>query len=433
MFGTSGIRGLYGSELDEKLALLVSNIFADNVVAVGRDIRKTGKPIAHAIFAGITSAGMDGIDIGIAPTPTVAFATKIRRIKGIMITASHNPPQYNGLKFFKDGIEIGRNAEREIEERYRRCETRLADWNKIGRLIKDDSFIAKHKDSVKSLVNIQKNKKVRVVIDSNGAGVVITPQLFREFGCDVISINDSIEGFSRPSEPNAKNLEGLSKKVIESGADFGIAHDGDADRCVIIDEHGEIVPFDVQLSIMIEHELERTRNKRIVSTIESSLIVREAVEKSGGELIVTPVGSSYVGEALERYNAIFGGEPCGEYIYQNGVHVPDGVLSAAKFLEIYLEKGRFSELKKKYKTYPIYRDKFHAQDRNGAIKRIKAQLRTEGRINEEDGVRVDEDDGWFLIRPSGTEPLIRLTMEYKDKDKLERKRAELVELIKKNL
>ncbi len=433
MFGTSGIRGLYGSEVNEKLALIVSNIFADDVVAVGKDIRKTSRPIAHAIFAGIISAGMDGIDIGIAPTPTVAFATKIKRIKGIMITASHNPPQYNGLKFFKNGIEIGRNDERNIEERYLHRETKLADWNKIGRLISDDSFIAKHKESIKSLVNIQKNKKVRVVIDSNGAGVVITPQLFREFGCDVISINNSIEEFSRPSEPNAKNLEGLSKKVIESRADFGIAHDGDADRCVIIDEHGEILPFDVQLSIMIEHELERTRNKRIVSTIESSLIVREAVERSGGELIVTPVGSAYVGEALERYNAIFGGEPCGEYIYQNGVHVPDGVLSAAKFLEIYLEKGKFSELKKKYKTYPIYRDKFHAVDRERAIKRIKTQLRTEGRINEDDGVRVDEDDGWFLIRPSGTEPLIRLTMEYKDKDKLKRKKSELIELIKKNL
>ncbi len=433
MFGTSGIRGLYGKEIDEKLAILISNVFADSDMAVGRDIRNTGIPLSYAVFSGVTSAGMDVIDMGIVPTPTLALATRLKGIKGIMITASHNPPEYNGLKFIDKGMEITKNAESVIEARYKRRETTLASWNEVGRVITDNSYVAKHRQLIKKLVKIPEGKRPKVVVDSNGAGAVITPSLLEKLGCRVISINNSLDRFSRPSEPNAKNLEHLSKIIIDNGADFGIAHDCDADRCVVLDEKGEVLPCDVQLSMMIEHELQRSSNKKIVSTVESSLLIRETVEKNGGQLIVTPVGSVFVGEALERENALFGGEPCGEYIYQKGVHVPDAVLAAAKFLEIYLEKGQFSKLKKNYKLNPIYRHKFPAKNRENSMDKIKSQIKTSGKINDKDGIRVDEGDGWFLIRPSGTEPIIRLTMEYQSKEKLESKKKELIDLIKKNL
>ncbi len=433
MFGTSGIRGIYGKEVDEKLAILVSNIFADSDIAVGRDIRKTGLPLSHAVFSGVTSAGKDAIDLGIAPTPTVAFASKSKGIKGIMVTASHNPPEYNGLKFIDNGMEIPKNAEKLIEERYRKKEITLADWDNVGEVATDNSYIAKHKDFIKKNIEIPRGKRARVVVDSNGAGAVITPSLLEEFGCEVVSINDSLDSFSRPSEPNAKNLEQLSRTIVAKKADFGVAHDGDADRCVVLDEKGEMLPFDVQLSLMIEHELGKSANRKIVSTMESSLLIRETVEKNGGYLVVTPVGSVYVGEALEREGALFGGEPCGEYIYQKGAHIPDAVLAVAKFLEIYLEKGQFSMLKNKYRPYPIHRDKFPAMDRQKSMERIKLGVKTSGKIRYDDGIRVDEEDGWFLIRPSGTEPVIRLTMEYKNKEKLETKKKELVELIKRNL
>jgi len=433
MFGTSGIRGLYGKEIDEKLALRISNIFADSDVAVGRDIRKTGIPLAHAVFSGITSAGNDAIDLGIVPTPTVALATKLKEAKGMMITASHNPPEYNGLKFIERGLEIPESREKEIEAAYQAGATNLAGWEEAGRVVTDNSLIARHREFIKERIVLSEGKNPKVVVDSNGAGAVITPSLLEELGCKVVSINDSLDSFARPSEPNAKNLAMLSEKIRKTGADFGVAHDGDADRCVVLDEHGEAMPFDVQLSIMIEHELSKSQNRKIVSTTESSLIIRETVEKNGGKLIVTPVGSVYVGEALERENAVFGGEPCGEYIYLDGVHVPDAVHAVAKFLEIYLEKGQFSRLRKQYKTYPIYRDKFHARSKEESMEKIKSMIKTEGKINDEDGIRVDEEDGWFLIRPSGTEPVIRLTMEYKDKEKLETKKKELIELIKRNL
>lgn len=433
MFGTSGIRGLYGKEIDEKLAILVSNIFADYDVVVGRDIRKTGIPLSHAVFSGITSAGSDAINLNIVPTPTVAFASKHKGIRGIMVTASHNPPEYNGLKFIDQGIEISKNMEQVIDAKYKEGETQLVPWDEVGKTITDNSYVDKHKEAIKKLVEIPEGKTPKVVVDCNGAGAVITPSLLEELGCEVISINDSLEKFSRPSEPNHKNLEQLSKTIVSKKADFGIAHDGDADRCVILDEKGETFPFDVQLALMIEHELEKSSNKKIVSTTESSLIIRETVEKNDGKLMVTPVGSVYVGESLRQHNALFGGEPCGEYIYQKGVHVPDAILAAAKFLEIYLEKGQFSKLKEKYKIYPIHRDKFRAEDKYKSMEKIKSMVKTDGKINDEDGIRIDEKEGWFLIRPSGTEPVIRLTMEYKDKEKLENKKKELIEIIKKNL
>lgn len=433
MFGTSGIRGIYGTEITENLALLLSNVFADSDMVIGRDTRKTGLPLSHAVFSGVTSAGRNAVDLGIVPTPTVALATKLKVARGIMITASHNPPEYNGLKFIERGLEVPKKTEKIIEAKYRNKEIKLVGWDKVGKVFVDSSFIEKHKEFVKGLVEISRGKRPKVVIDSNGAGAVITPSLLRELGCEVISINDSLESFSRPSEPNAKNLEGLSRKIKETGADFGIGHDGDADRCVILDENGEMLPFDVQLSIMIEHELSKSKNKKIVSTIESSLIIRETVEKNGGRLIVTPVGSVYVGETLEKEGAVFGGEPCGEYIYQHGVHVPDAILAAAKFLEIYLEKGKFSELRKRYKTYSIHRDKFQASNKERSMERIKSMIKTGGKINDEDGIRVDEDDGWFLIRPSGTEPVIRLTMEYKDETKLKKRKKEVEDIIRKNI
>jgi len=433
MFGTSGIRGLYGKEIDEELALLVSNIFSDCEVAVGRDIRNTGIPLSHAVFSGITSAGYNAIELGIVPTPTVALATKLKEAKGIMVTASHNPFEYNGLKFINNGLEIPKKTEEVIEAKYKKKEMKYAEWHEVGKVVTDNSFISKHKEFIKERIHIPEGNKPKVVVDSNGAGAVITPSLLEELGCEVISINNSLEKFSRPSEPNAKNLEQLSKTIVDKKADFGIAHDGDADRCVVLDEKGEIFPFDVQLSIMIDHELNKSSNKKIVSTIESSLLVRETVEKNNGHLIVTPVGSVFVGEALEHGNALFGGEPCGEYIFQKGVHVPDAIHAVAKFLEIYLEKGQFSELKKQYKTHPIHRDKFKVKDKLKSMEKIRLDVPTDGKISDKDGIRADEDDGWFLIRPSGTEPVIRLTMEYKDKEKLESKKKELVDLIKRNL
>jgi phosphoglucosamine mutase len=249
----------------------------------------------------------------------------------------------------------------------------------------------------------------------------------------VISINAEAHSFNRPSEPNEKNLSLLRSLVPKLNADIGLAHDGDGDRVVAVDEKGTMVPFDIQLALMIQAEMKKSKNKKIISTMEASLTIRNTVEKGNGSIIITPVGSTYVASKLETENAIFGGEPCGEYIYQNGVHVPDGPMAAAKLVEMFCENGKLSAQAKLFKTHNMARERFDCKEKYKSVDSIKEEIQIEGTRSEEDGIRIDEEDGWFLIRASGTEPIIRLTMEYKDKEKLEKRLDELTKIIKKKI
>ncbi len=432
MFGTSGIRGIYGTDVTEGLALKIANIFATSPLAVGRDIRESGLPLFHAVSAGAVAAGADVLDLGIVPTPTVALAGG----RGIMITASHNPPEYNGLKLIENTKEIGKALEKEVVSAYREGTFRMS--RRPGRVGRDTEIIGRHKALIAGMVDAQAiaKKKPTVVVDCNGAAAVITPSLLTDLGCQVVSVNCSLEKFARPSEPNEKNLSHLGGIVKAAGADFAIAHDGDGDRCVVFDETGTMLPLDVQLAIMIQHELKTSKNRKIVSTVEASLTIRDVVEKAGGKIAITPVGSTFVADELERGGALFGGEPCGEYIYAAGVHVPDAVLAAAKFAEIFCAKGAFSKLKALYPQNFMARERFQAHDKKAAMARVKKAVEASGirgEVRSDDGVRVDEEDGWFLIRASGTEPIVRLTMEYKEKDRLEARKKELTALIQKGL
>ncbi len=429
MFGTSGIRGIYGKDITEELALKIGNVFSKDTLFVARDLRQSGITLSIAVAAGALAAGSDVIDIGIAPTPTLAYAAKKGR--GIMVTASHNPPEYNGLKLVENAKEIGKNLEQEVIENYNKPIIR----SDIGDFSHHSEVIEEHKQMILGMVDrkLIEKKKPKIIADCNGAAAVITPYLLSELGCKVVSVNSSLECFNRPSEPNETNLAHLLDIVRETGADFGIGHDGDGDRCVIIDEKGSMLPFDVQLAMMIEHELERSSNKRIVSTVEASLAIREVVEKNGGEIEITPVGSTYVGESIEKNNALFGGEPCGEYVYGSGVHVPDAPLAVAKFVEIFCEKGKFSELRKRYKENFIAREKFQAKEKHNTVEKVKKSLNIDGKVRDDDGVRIDEADGWLLVRASGTEPVVRLTLEYKTKEKLEKRKGEIKTLIEMHL
>jgi len=457
MFGTSGIRGIYGSEITEELANRVANVFASGKLVLARDIRKSGISLLKAAAEGAEEAGSDVIDIGICPTPTLALATISKKAIGsraIMITASHNPEEFNGLKLIENGKEIGKTMEKQVEGAFKQKKWKTSAIK--GSLSQDDSIIDEHKELVRSLVDADRiaKRRPKIIVDCNGAASVITPQLLTDLGCQVISTNSSMERFNRPSEPNAKNLAYLSSLVPEMKADFAIAHDGDGDRCVIVDETGAVLPFDAQLAMMIEHELSDSnnekdkkgsgssdnkntpKNKKIISTIEASLVIREVVENAGGTIEITPVGSTYIGDMMEENGALFGGEPCGEYIYRDSVHVPDAVLAAAKFAGIFCENGAFSKLKAKYKQNPMSRERFATKDKQAAIEAIKKALPSlgiVGKIRGDDGVRIDEDDGWFLVRASGTEPIVRLTMEYKTQGRLDERKKKIESLIRSKL
>ncbi len=419
MFGTSGIRGLYGSEITPLLALRIANAFSYSNVVIAKDTRRSGPLLEKAAFAGITASGKDAISAGIVPTPVLAYATLKHKANGIMITASHNPPEYNGLKLISAGKEITKPEEEKVLSNYE-SGIKLTSWDSTGAVIPDAELVDNYLEFISPLIDAEAIAAAapKVVVDCNGAAYSITPKLLLQLGCTLIPINTQEEGFKRPSEPAEKNLSELKEKVVEVGADLGLAHDGDGDRIALIDENGNFVNMDVQLSLMILHELEKKKGK-IVSTVESSLIIKDAVEQGGGELIITPVGSTYVGDALEKENAIFGGEPAGEYVYSEGVYVPDGVLGAAKFVEIFAKKGKISELADKFKPYPMVREKYPTKDRKAAMNKILDSIDIPGEVSNIDGIRIDADEYWLLIRPSGTEPIIRLTLEAKTKEKLE--------------
>lgn len=445
MFGTSGIRGIYGRDVTEALASKIANVFAEGKLAVGRDIRKSGIALSRAVADGANDAGADAIDLDIVPTPTAALATKKHSCRGIMVTASHNPPEYNGLKLIEGTKEIGKALEREVTRLYAGPARKVPSTMRGGRF-PDSGIVGDHKALVSGLVDCAAiaRKKPKVLVDCNGAAAVITPYLLTDLGCRVTSVNASTECFNRPSEPSAANLAYLSGLVRTAGADFAIAHDGDGDRCAVIDETGEMLPLDVQLAIMIEHELDAAGRKRgagrgVVSTVEASLTIRDVVEKAGGKIAVTPVGSTFVGDELEASGALFGGEPCGEYVYAKGVHVPDAVLAAAKFAEIFCTKGAFSKLKTRYPQNFMAREKFQAKDKGATVAKVKKAI-VDGalgtgnwKLRTDDGIRLDEEDGWFLVRASGTEPIVRLTMEYKAQERLKARKAGLIAIITKSL
>ncbi|MEK6981867.1 MAG: phosphoglucosamine mutase [Candidatus Micrarchaeota archaeon] len=444
LFGTAGIRGIYSKEITEELAFRISNVFADTKqekLVIARDTRASGINLRNAVVAGSMLKGIKIIDLGIVPTPVLAFATVKHNCNGIMITASHNPEEYNGLKLFANGKEISKAEEAIVEQQYSKNRLNYDETKDYqAHLDSDPDIVQDYLALVKSQVDadaIQK-KKFKVLVDCNGAAATVSPYLLTNLGCKVTTLNCELTGFNRKSEPNAENLSDTIKIAKSIGSEITFAHDGDGDRCVVIDEDGEMLPFDVQLAIMIEHELERAKQgtKKVVTTVESSLIVRDAIEKNGGTSIITPVGSVYISEVIYKENACFGGEPCGEYVFANAHTGADGVLAIAKFLEIITKKGKLSELRKKYATYPIAREKFICNDKSLAIKRIEKaikELKIKGTINQIDGIRIDESDGWFLIRPSGTENIMRLTIEYKTQGRLNERLQMLRDLIKRNL
>lgn len=440
LFGTSGIRDLYGSKITPTLAMRIANVFAEKgkEVAIATDLRETSEILKNAAISGVLAKGANAVDLGAVPTPTLAYYTQKRNGIGIVITASHNPSEYNGLKLYKNGREISKSEEKVIEMRYTKG-MELAKWNETGKIYSYEKAIYDHIEMIKNNVdaNAIRNAKIKVVVDCNGVGSTATPLLLRELGCEVKEINKVKLGFKRKPEPNAANLSDLAKKVRTERAHVGIGHDGDADRAIMLDENGELLGLDVQFAIAIEHELAKykTQNKKlaVVSTVEASLLIKETIEKNNGKNIMVGVGSTNVSDEMARSGAVFGGEPAGEYIYTSGVNTPDGIMTAAKFLEIIIKEGSLAELKKKYKTYPIVREKFRCLDRNKTMEKIIKTFSLGGKRNTIDGVREDFADGFVLVRASGTEHAIRLTAEFKTKKRLEEMTEKARAIIKEAL
>ena len=410
MFGSSGVRGIANREITPRLALdfglAVGSIYPE--VVVGRDPRISGKMIESAIIAGLLSAGSRVVKIGMVPTPTLALSSK-KHGCGIMITASHNPAQYIGMKVFRDGMSFDTVQQDEIEATIKGEKYRYAGWEETGNInVVDDAL----EDHSRIILKNTKSASLKVVVDCGcGAASVLTPYLLREMGCEVIAINSEPDGRfpGREPEPVEENLSQLKETVRAAGADVGISHDGDADRMMAVDNRGLFVSGDRMLTFFALREAKRA----IAVPVDTTRVIDDILQ--GIRISRTKVGDVYVAEELKKINGDFGGEPSGAWIFPGISLCPDGIYAAARLVEIIGREGDFNELLGSIPEYPVKRGAFLCEDKKQAMVRISEKLKGLGEINTLDGIRVDMEEGWVLIRPSGTEPKIRITAESKDK------------------
>lgn len=440
-FGTSGIRGVVNEDITPELGLILGRVIVKRRgtrIAVGMDTRTSGAFLEEALAAGINSLGGCTLKLGVVSTPTLAIATRERAERGVMITASHNPPQYNGFKLYnRFGEEISREEEKVIENALAMNKFNPPEPDGTCESYEVKDATERHIEIALGLSDVKaiEKKKPKVVVDcGNGAACSIAPFLLKEAGCRVISVNAEPSGiFSRSLEPNSESLEDACSIVRSSGADMGVGYDGDGDRAVIIDENGEVLGLDEQLSLISSHIVKGSCT--VVSTVEASLALREAVEREGGKLVITDVGSRNVAEAIRANGAVFGGEPCGEYIFPEEVMSPDGMLTTLKFVELVCREGKLGKLRKGVKKYPMRRAKFSCADKRAAMERIKGMVAREfrGEVKEGDGVRVDFSGGWLLVRASGTEPIVRITCEHRNRNELEKVFGKAERIVKEGL
>ena len=440
LFGTSGIRGLIGLEVTCELALNVGKSLAyylgnEGSVVIGYDTRTTNQMLDQAICAGLLESGVDVIKIGMVPTPLVGYATeKLDADAGVMLTASHNPSQYNGIKLWnKNGMAYTSSQEARIEEIYANKDYISVEWENVGKLTVNEEIKGKYIDDLVDMVDIKEGLKV-VVDCASGAGSEISPLVFRKAGCEVTTLNSQPDGFfpGRNPEPNAENLQTLMKTVVAIGADLGIAHDGDADRMITVDENGNISPFDSLLAL-----ISKQFDGDIVTTVDAGLCMDESVK---GEVIRTAVGDVNVAEVIIERDASFGGEPSGTWLHPDFCMCPDGILSGLRMAEIVSRDGKLSELLAEIPSYPNIREKITCS-KEAKIKvmenmedLLKVAFDDIVDVNSLDGVRLTfADDSWVLVRPSGTEDYIRITLESRDGKRAEEIRDICAKIINENL
>lgn len=426
-FGSSGIRGPFGELATPELALALGRAVGTmrKRVIVGRDARATGQLLENALVAGLVASGARVTRAGILPTPALAYAARDHDA-GIVVTASHNPAPDNGFKLWEPNGRAFDAVERAEVERLLADAPPYSPWNDVGSETLDTRAIDAHIDRVLELVG-PLPRRLRVVVDcGNGAASWEAPLLLRRLGCDVVTLNAQPDGHfpGRPSEPNEKNLTHLKQAVVATGADLGIAHDGDADRCMAVTESGRFVQGDELLVLFAR----RYAGSRIVCPVDVSRIVDDA---SGCEVVRTKVGDAYVSERIQEVDAAWGGEASGAWIFPEMSQCPDGPMAAAVLCHLVAKEGGLDKQLESLPRYPLWRDAWRfAPARMDAVMAAVQDAFSDGRQTTLDGLRVDYDEGWVLVRPSGTEPKIRATVEAVRPASLDKLKTRVVALMK---
>jgi phosphoglucosamine mutase len=404
LFGTSGIRAVFNKDLVD-LAFKVGMVVGRNHgnVVVGTDTRTSGDAMKHAVISGLLTSGARCSDAGVAPTPTLAFITR-EFDAGVMITASHNPPEYNGIKLLNpDGSSFDSVQQEQMEEAVLSESFDVAQWEGIKHSGVHDGVIEHHIERI--LSHFPAELKLKVVVDAGcGAASEVTPQLLKKLGCEVVTLNCYPSGFfPRGIEPTEANLEDLKKAVKENGADLGIAHDGDADRMMAVDDRGDFILGDKLLAVFAW----AVGAKEVVTTLDTSIVI----DGMGFSVRRTRIGDTWVSEEL-RNGGDFGGETSGSWIFPDISLCPDGIYAAAQIVAI-ASRQRLSELVDNIPGYPLLRGSVGSDGVIMSALESKLMAMEPLSVSRIDGIKLSFEDGWLLVRASGTEPKIRLTAEAK--------------------
>jgi phosphoglucosamine mutase len=443
LFGTDGIRGIANKDLTPELAFKVGRAGAyvlskgkKGKILVGKDTRKSGDMLEAAITAGICSIGLDVISVGVVPTPAVAYLTKkYNALAGVVISASHNPVEYNGIKFFNEnGFKLADEIEEEIENYI------LGDQEisfrpikgEIGKVIVEDNGYKDYIAYLKSTIDNDLSG-LKIAVDcGNGAVYKIAPELLKELGAEIVVISDEPNGVNINVECGSTNPSLVQSLVRESKADIGLSFDGDADRLIAVDEKGNIIDGDHIIAICgtYLHEHNKLNNNTVVGTIMTNIGLDIYLKSKGINIVKTKVGDRYVLEEMLKSGYVLGGEQSGHIIFLEHSTTGDGLLTALQLINVMKETGKkASELNSIMTSFPqvLVNAKVKNELKNSCLKdeRIKAEI--EKVENELKG------EGRVVIRPSGTEPLIRVMIEGKDLEKIEKLAKDLAGFIEKTM
>ena len=444
LFGTNGVRGIVNQELTPELALDLARSLAaflwdkeksapnyTPTVVIGTDTRISGNMLKSAAVSGLLSSGISVTDVGVVPTPSLQYYVKNNSSAsaGIIITASHNPREYNGIKLIAgDGTEFSRDDEKTVEEIYFSKNFKIAEWSKTGSINAELNCNKLYLDGITAMIDKKSIKKrdFKVIIDTgNGAGSATLPELMSRLGCRVLALNAQPDGTFpwRNPEPTRDALSEMSALMRDSSFDLGIAQDGDADRAVFVDEHGEFIDEEIMLAAIERYILHKEKGP-VVTTVSTSQCFTEIAKEEEVDVYYTPVGSVDVGRKMVEIGAVYGGEGNGGMIFPRHQVCRDGAMAAAIVLELLAHaEMKASKMRSMVPTYFNEKTKIHlpGKDLTKIMKTISSKIKSAEDeigyvlIETIDGVKVWFADGWFLIRPSGTEPMIRVVAEAKTK------------------
>ena len=447
LFGTNGVRGVYGQELTHDIVIDLSyalgTYFDKGPIIVGYDGRKSSPVLSRLVRATLNSAGLDTANAGLVPTPCLQYAAKrLGYGGGLMITASHNPPQYNGIKpTASDGVEISREDELKVEDIY--YSKRFAKINGSGRDSVDDNIVNRYIEAALALVDSQRirQRNFTVAMDTgNGVQAIVAPLVCKKLGCKVIVINGNMDGEfpARGSEPTPDNLGVLAETVRSAKASFGVAYDGDGDRSIFCDDAATIYMGDKTGALLAGHLLAgKHKGSEVVCPVNTSMVLSKVAEQAGSKIIHTKVGSVEVSREMVRRKCAIGLEENGGFMYGALNEVRDGVMATALALDMLASSSksfsqRIAELPKTYQ----YKSKFACSSRRVVDNIVRSCIEhgSPKKVETLDGAKIwIDEDTWIMVRPSGTEPLIRMYGESTDKSLLDSKVDEYSRLIQSKI